>query len=117
VLSRPWKFRVQDILDAMSRIQDYVENSTFEQFCADRKTLDAVERNFIIIGEAASQVPNRIRDSRPEIPWRDMSDMRNFVVHQYWGVDPLRTRDTINQNLRRLFRCWKRFSKMPLNPK
>jgi uncharacterized protein with HEPN domain len=96
VSSRPWKFRVQDILDAMSRIQDYVENSTFEQFCPDRKTLDAVERNFIIIGEAAGHVPNPVREAFPFVPLRNISDMRNYVVHRYWGVEPKRVWETIN---------------------
>jgi uncharacterized protein with HEPN domain len=83
-------------LDAMSRTQDYVENSTFEQFCPDRKTLDAVERNFIIIGEAAGHVPNPVRDAFPAVPWINMSDMRNYVVHRYWGVEPKRVWETIN---------------------
>jgi uncharacterized protein with HEPN domain len=71
------------MLEAMVLIQGYVQGMTFEQFCSDRKTLDAVERNFILIGEAAGQVPGQIRESFPSIPWRDMSDMRNYVVHQY----------------------------------
>jgi uncharacterized protein with HEPN domain len=97
--SRPWKFRIQDILEAIARIQDYVEGMSLEQFCADRKTLDAVERNFILLGEAAGQVPSHIRESFPTVPWRDMSDMRNYVVHQYWGIEPERTWETIHQDL------------------
>jgi uncharacterized protein with HEPN domain len=64
-----------------------------------RKTLDAVERNFILIGEAAGQVPGQIRESFPTIPWRDMSDMRNYVVHQYWGVEAQRIWQTIHHEL------------------
>lgn len=97
--SRLWKFRIQDILDAIARIQGYVEHLTLEQFRADRKTLDAVERNFIVIGEAAGQVPSQIQESFPAVPWRDMSEMRNYVVHQYWGVEPLRIWETIHQDL------------------
>lgn len=96
--SRLWKFRIQDILDAISRIQSYIHSMTFEQFCEDRKTLDAVERNFILIGEAASQVPSNVQESFPDVPWRDMRDMRNYVVHQYWGVEPQRVWDTIRQD-------------------
>jgi uncharacterized protein with HEPN domain len=55
--SRPWKSRVRDMLEAMVLIQDFVKGMTFDQFCDDRKTLNAVERNFIVIGEAAAQVP------------------------------------------------------------
>lgn len=97
--SRLWKFRIQDILDAIARIQAYVKGMTVAQFCEDRKTLDAVERNFILIGEAAGQVPSQIQESFPSVPWRDMSDMRNYVVHKYWGVEHLRLWDTIHQDL------------------
>jgi len=87
------------MLDAMVLIQDFVEGMTFEQFCGDRKTLNAGERNFIVIGEAAAQVSRQIRESFPSIPWRDMSDMRNYVVHQYWGVEAQRIWETINHEL------------------
>lgn len=100
--SRIWKFQIQDILDAIARIQAYVETLDYQRFCDDRKTLDAVERNFIIIGEAASHIPNHVQESFPMIPWRDMSDMRNYVVHQYWGVESQRIWDTIHEDLPRL---------------
>lgn len=97
--SRLWKFRVRDILDSIARIRSYVEGMDFEQFGRDRRTLEAVERNFILIGEAASQVPSHIKESFRSIPWRDMADMRNYVVHQYWGVEPRRVWDTIHHDL------------------
>jgi uncharacterized protein with HEPN domain len=53
---------------------------TFEQFIADRKTIDAVVRNFIIIGEAASHLPEEIIERHIDLPWREMRDMRNIVV-------------------------------------
>jgi len=56
------------------------------RFLEDPKTHDAVIRNFIVIGEAASKVPDLVRQRHPEIPWRLMADMRNFALHEYWGV-------------------------------
>lgn len=96
---RLWQFRVRDILDAIARIQTYAADMTFEQFAADRKTLDAIERNFISIGEAARDFPDEVIKEHPEVPWGDMRAMRNFVVHVYWGVDPQRVWDTIHTNL------------------
>jgi uncharacterized protein with HEPN domain len=58
----------------------------FDDFQKDEKTVDAVIRNFIVIGEAARHVPDDISAKYPNIPWRVMSDMRNFAVHEYWGV-------------------------------
>ena len=96
---RLWQFRVRDILDAIARIQTYAAGMTFEQFALDRKTLDAIERNFISIGEAARDFPDDIIKRHPEVPWGDMRAMRNFVVHVYWGVDAKRVWDTIHTNL------------------
>jgi uncharacterized protein with HEPN domain len=87
---RYWKHRITDILDSIKKIQKYVEEMEFEDFQKDEKTIDAVIRNFIVIGEAASHVPEDVSTGYSNIPWRVMGDMRNFAVHEYWGVE-LRT--------------------------
>ena len=84
---RLWKHRVTDIINSINKIQEYVEQMGFEDFQRDDKTIDAVIRNFIIIGEAARNIPNDISIKYPTIPWRIMGDMRNFAVHEYWGVE------------------------------
>ncbi len=84
---REWQFLVRDILDAMAKIERYTVGMRFEDFEEDSRTLDAVVRNLIVIGETAVHVPAAIRDRCLDIPWRLMGDMRNFAVHEYWGVD------------------------------
>lgn len=69
---REWLFRINDILDAVSAINQYVAGMTYKDFLADRKTIDAVIRNLIIIGEAASHIPEEIARTHPEVPWIDM---------------------------------------------
>jgi uncharacterized protein with HEPN domain len=54
---REWKLRIEDMLEAIGKIQDYVHGMTFETYRSDSKTMDAVARNFEIIGEAARHVP------------------------------------------------------------
>ena len=62
---RQLKQRIQDILDALDRIRSYTEAIDYTQFCSDQKTIEAVEFNFIVIGEAARQVPaDRFEDGR-----------------------------------------------------
>ena len=78
---RGWKLRISDVLDAIAAIQEYVTGMDLKRFAEDRKTVDAVVRNFTIIGEAAIRIPEQVITKNPEIPWRDMSDMRNIVVH------------------------------------
>ena len=55
---RDWNFRIQDILDAVAAVQTYTAGMTFETFTLDRRTVDAVVRNFIVIGEAAVHIPD-----------------------------------------------------------
>jgi uncharacterized protein with HEPN domain len=96
---RNWKMRIKDILDAVDTIQGYTEGMKYETFVAHRKTVDAVIRNFIVIGEAASHVPEEVVVAHPEIPWRDMRDMRNFVVHEYFGISNKIIWETVQKNL------------------
>ncbi|MBW1778915.1 MAG: DUF86 domain-containing protein, partial [Deltaproteobacteria bacterium] len=74
---RKWGLRIRDILASIERIIKYTGKMDFEQFRSDTKTVDAVVRNFEIVGEAAAHVPEEIVDDHPEIPWQDMRDMRN----------------------------------------
>jgi uncharacterized protein with HEPN domain len=72
---------------------------TYEAFTADRKTVDAVIRNLIVIGEAAGRVPDDVALVNPEIPWKDMRDMRNLVIHEYFGVSDKILWDTLQRDL------------------
>jgi uncharacterized protein with HEPN domain len=96
---RFWRHRITDILEAIGKIHAYVDAMDFEAFQYDTKTIDAVIRNFIVIGEAARHVPEDIADQHPAIPWRLMSDMRNFAVHEYWGVELRTVWTTIQDDL------------------
>jgi uncharacterized protein with HEPN domain len=76
-----------DIREAISKILKYTQNISYNDFCRDSKTMDAVIRNLEIIGEAANNLPLRMRDSA-DIPWNQMIGMRNKVIHEYFGIDP-----------------------------
>ncbi len=69
----------------------------------DSKTIDAVVRNFIVIGEAAYNVCEEVAAKYPRVPWRLMSDMRNFAVHEYWAVELTTVWKTIHNDLPPLF--------------
>jgi uncharacterized protein with HEPN domain len=96
---RLWHHRINDILEAIDKIHEYVKNKDFEAFRADSKTIDAVIRNFIVIGEAARNIPEEVAAKHPSVPWRLMSDMRNFAVHEYWGVELKTIWETIEKDL------------------
>ncbi|MCD6527771.1 MAG: DUF86 domain-containing protein [Desulfuromonas sp.] len=85
--ARTWEFRIQDILEALTRIESYVRSITYEQWVNDDKTVDAVIRNLEIIGEASNHIPQAIQNAYSDIPWEQMRGMRNLLIHEYFGVD------------------------------
>lgn len=78
---------LEDILTAFNRISEYIENHTFIDFKRDYKTVDAVIRNFEIIGEASKNLPKEIKEKYSKIPWAEMYLLRNKISHEYFGVD------------------------------
>ena len=96
---RDWKFRVQDMMEAITAILEYTQGMDLNQFSAERKTVDAVVRNLIIIGEAAVRMPEELCLKHPEIPWYEMRGMRNFVVHEYFQTSDKVVWDTVKIDL------------------
>jgi len=78
---------LEDMQLAMIRIAEYVHGYDFKRFKADYKTVDAVIRNFEIIGEASRSLDEKIKSKYPDVPWREMYYLRNRVTHEYFGVD------------------------------
>ena len=83
---REWAFRIRDIIDAIDRISEHIEDLDESSFQADKKTIDAVLYCLAVIGEAAGHIPEDVRDAFPDLPWFEMQGMRNIVVHEYFGV-------------------------------
>jgi uncharacterized protein with HEPN domain len=66
---------------------EYTAGMTFEGFVNDPKTMDAVIRNFEVIGEAANRLPETLKDLHPTIDWHRIRGFRNGIVHDYMGID------------------------------
>lgn len=99
---RDSRLLIKDILEAIDRILDYTEGMNFESFESDQKTVDAVVRNFEVIGEATKQISTDFKSNHEEIPWQDLSDFRNRLIHEYFGVDLTIVWDIISHDLREL---------------
>jgi uncharacterized protein with HEPN domain len=102
VSPRSWKFRIDDINDALNKIFQYVQGLDYADWLKDQKTIDAVIRNLEIIGEAAAKVPQEIQDKYSDIPWYQMKGMRNILIHEYFGVDNEMLWNTIQDDLPKL---------------
>ena len=96
---RDWKFRIEDILEAVQDSLELTQGMDYDTFCQDKRTLKAVLYNLAVIGEAARKVPEEITSTYPLIPWREMGDMRNVVIHEYFGTDTKILWETIQHEL------------------
>ncbi|WP_133997481.1 HepT-like ribonuclease domain-containing protein [Dinghuibacter silviterrae] len=85
--SRDPQLLLQDIIESSNKILSYTERLSYEEFVEDGKTVDAVIRNFEIIGEAANRLPEEIRTQNPNIDWQRIRGFRNRIVHDYFGID------------------------------
>ncbi len=78
---------LEDIQIAINRILEYIDGYEYSNFKEDNKTVDAVIRNFEIIGEASKSLPEEVKKKYSNVPWDEMYVLRNKVSHEYFGVD------------------------------
>jgi uncharacterized protein with HEPN domain len=90
---------INDILDSINQIFSYVGEKTNFEFSKDLLVQDAVIRRFEIIGEAASKVSMECKFKHATIEWGLMKDMRNKLIHEYFGVSTKTIYETIHRYL------------------
>jgi len=81
------KIYLQHILDSIESVERYIEGFSEEEFSRLEEKQDAVIRKLEIIGEAGSKLSKELRDKYKNIEWEKMISMRNFLIHEYFGVD------------------------------
>jgi len=96
---RIYKDYLKDIRASISDIQEFSSGMTFEEFSYDRKTIHAVVRCFEIIGEAAKNLPEELKSKYPGIHWREITGMRDKMIHEYFGVNLQIVWQTIGEDL------------------
>jgi uncharacterized protein with HEPN domain len=75
------------MLEAIQQIQEYVGTMALDAFKADRRTVDAVIRQFEVMGEAACHVPEEVQTKYTGVPWSRIRGMRHLLAHEYFGVN------------------------------
>ena len=101
-MKRDARLYLDDIVEAVQRIEEYSPHPDYESFKQDRKAVDAIVRNFEIIGEAVNKIPSALRIKYPDIPWTEMMGMRNKLIHEYFGVDTQILWKTVKENVPQL---------------
>ena len=97
--SRNWKVRLQDILNAISSIEQRIDGLSFAEFAENETLVKAVLYDFLVIGEAAINIPADVQSRYAAIPWRLMGDLRNVIAHEYFQVNLRVIWNTAQQNL------------------
>lgn len=90
---------LQDILDSTDAILKYTKNLSIDEFANNRLIYSATIREFEIIGEATIHICDETLSKYQQIPWRDLKDFRNLLIHEYFGVDAQIVFNTIKNDL------------------
>jgi uncharacterized protein with HEPN domain len=85
--SRSDALLIEDMLEGATKIQTYTEGMSMTEFQAEEKTVDAVIRNFEIIGEASGRLSEEFKMNNSNIDWQRLRGFRNRIVHEYFGID------------------------------
>jgi uncharacterized protein with HEPN domain len=99
MFKRGLRLYVEDIIDSIKAIEAFTKGLDYRDFADDRKTYSATLREFTVIGEAISNIPDEIKESFPDIEWRLIKDFRNFLVHEYFGIDSEIVWDAVTKEL------------------
>ncbi|OGH69779.1 MAG: hypothetical protein A3C90_02005 [Candidatus Magasanikbacteria bacterium RIFCSPHIGHO2_02_FULL_51_14] len=77
----------EHILDSIEKVEQYLAGKKKDEFVSSDILQDALVRRLEIIGEATRNIPESARIRYPNVPWQDISDMRNKLIHEYFIVD------------------------------
>ena len=84
---REWRFYLDDMIAFAEKVLVYTDGFQQQAFVASGLNYDATVRNLELIGEAATHIPDVVRQAHPRIPWRQVIATRNRLIHGYLGID------------------------------
>lgn len=86
-VQREWRFYLDDMIGFAEKVIAYTQGLDQDRFVASELNYDATVRNLELIGEAATHIPDSVRQANTQIPWRLIIATRNRLIHGYLGID------------------------------
>lgn len=86
-MSRDPVLFLEDIEKSCAKVVRYTKGRSQEEVFKDEVRLDAVLLNFHVIGEAVKRLPEDLRGRHPEVAWREIAGLRDFIAHAYFALD------------------------------
>jgi len=90
---------VNDIIDSIEKIHEFIKNMDYDDFSSDYKTNYAVIRCFEIMGEATKKIPDIVKEKYKSVPWQEMAAIRDKLIHGYFGINLEVVWKTIQEDL------------------
>lgn len=109
-MSREWRLYLDDMVKSGGKVGRFTTGMTRQAFLGDERTYDAVVRNLEILGEAAKRIPDDVRQRMPDVEWRKIAGMRDWIAHGYFGLDPDILWDVIENKVPQLMEALGRFA-------
>ena len=106
-----YKVYIQDILEAINKIEEYANKLSYESFSNNRMVVDAVVRNLEVMGEVAKNIPLDIKKKYNNVEWKKIIGFRDIVIHAYFGIDLKIVWDIVENKVQELKRVIELISK------
>ena len=109
-MKRDYKLYINDIRDSIKQIEEYLQGISEEEFMKDKKLQDAVIRRLEIIGEASRNIPRALKEKNKQVPWFEMSQFRDFIVHSYFDASLQRIWRASTENIKKIKEAMKKIT-------
>ena len=90
---------LEDIMACIEKLEKYTQGLTFDQFSKNEMAVDAVIRNFEVIGEAVKKIPKEVKQKYSDEEWNEATGFRDVLIHDYFGIDLEAVWDTLKKNV------------------
>jgi uncharacterized protein with HEPN domain len=109
-MKRDYKLYINDIRESIKQIEEYMNGISEREFMKDKKLQDAVIRRIEIIGESSRNIPRALKEKNKHVPWFEMSQFRDFIVHSYFDASLQRIWRASTENIKKIKEAMKKIA-------